>query len=91
MTQKERLMMLLRQTVMRNHMAMPENKQDERWFDEGWSMDKSPEYLKMIYETLELGNYKNNDNTASNPKTPPIRQEFDHPAILGQVQDIQTE
>lgn len=56
------LMILLRETIMRNHMALPENTTDEKWFDEGWSMKDTPEYLRKVYRTLGLGNYTNYKN-----------------------------
>ncbi len=43
---------LLRETVMRAHLAMPENKQDEKWFDDE-RMDHV--FIQRVYEVLKLG------------------------------------
>lgn len=59
----EELLKLLRETVMRNHMALPENSQDEKWFDEGCSMKDTPDFLITVYKTIGLGHYTARKNS----------------------------
>jgi len=46
---------LLRECVMRAHFAMPENKQDEKWFDDP---KMSVDFIIQVYELLGLGQNK---------------------------------
>lgn len=56
------LLNLLRETVMRAHLAMPENDQDAEWFDDP---EIDIDFMEQIHKVLNLGNYESHRN--SNP------------------------
>lgn len=49
------LLQLLRETVMRAHLALPENKQDEEWFDDP---TMNIDFMQQIHKVLNLGDYE---------------------------------
>jgi hypothetical protein len=51
----EELLKLLREVVMREHLALPENNQDAKWFDDGGHSNGAHEFRVRLYEVLNLG------------------------------------
>lgn len=54
----EELQLLLRETVMRNSMALPETDQDTEWAHDG---NSDAGFITRIFTTLSLGKYKTTD------------------------------
>ncbi len=52
----ERTESLLRETVMRSNLAMPETEQDLKWFDEGVTHLRSGDFFERLVRHLDLGN-----------------------------------
>jgi hypothetical protein len=51
----EKTQSLLRETVMRANLALPETSQDLVWFDEGVTIQKSGDFFERIVKALDLG------------------------------------
>ena len=56
MKTKKELKALLRETVMRCQIALPETEQDLNWFDQGCSIRTSGDFFERIVTELDLGN-----------------------------------
>ena len=46
---------LLRETTMRANLALPENDQDLKWFDETCDHKKSGDFMERLFDELKLG------------------------------------
>lgn len=46
---------LLRETAMRANLAMPENDQDLKWFEETCDRKKSGDFMERLFDGLRLG------------------------------------
>lgn len=51
---------LLRECVMRAHLALPENEQDKQWFDSGANIKDNQDFIIELYTVLGLGQFKRN-------------------------------
>ena len=51
----ESVLPLLRECVMRSNLALPENEQDLKWFDETCSVKNSGDFYERLHAALELG------------------------------------
>lgn len=48
--------LLLRETVMRTQIGMPETEEDVEWFEETVDRSKSGDFIERLYKQLDLGN-----------------------------------
>lgn len=48
-------LLLLRETVMRSNLAMPENEQDEKWFNEKINPKQDDNFIERLYKVLNIG------------------------------------
>lgn len=58
MMMRENNQRLLREFVMRSNMALPESEEDLKWFEDGISAEKNPEFIERLFAVAGLGKLK---------------------------------